>query len=73
LADVHVNTLRRAAEIAGGVEQLAVILNVTPSHLVLWIKGVTPPPSDIFLRAVDLVVETEILSQTQPGLHPAKL
>jgi hypothetical protein len=32
LAEVHVNTLRRAAELAGGAQQLALLLKVTPSH-----------------------------------------
>ena len=56
MADVHVKTLRRAAEIAGGEQQLAVLLKVTPSHLHLWLNGFADPPGDIFLRAVDLVL-----------------
>lgn len=65
LAEVHVKTLRRAAEIAGGEQQLAFLLKVTPSHLALWLAGYTDPPGDVFLRAVDLVFQHNF-----PGSEP---
>ena len=52
---VHARALKRAAQIAGGTEQLAACLNVVPSHLALWIDGAEPTPPDIFLKAVDLI------------------
>jgi hypothetical protein len=55
--DVHIRTLIRAAQIVGGPEALALRLNVTPSHLALWMSGAEPCPPNIFLRAVDLVLE----------------
>ena len=54
---LYARTLRRAAEIAGGTEELAVHLNVVPSHLALWILGAEPTPADVFLKAVDLISE----------------
>lgn len=57
MAEVHIRTLRRAAEIVGGEEELAMRLKVTPSHLSLWIKGLATPPADVFLRVVDLILE----------------
>jgi len=57
--DVYLRTLRRAAELIGNEEALAHRLNVTPSHLALWIAGVEKPPTYVFLRAVDLVSERE--------------
>lgn len=62
MAEVHVRTLRRAAEIVGGEQPLALRLKVTPSHLSLWLGGLAEPPGDIFLRAVDLVLEEDISS-----------
>lgn len=68
VADVHVCTLMRAAEIAGGEQLLAVLLKVTPSHLRLWMAGYADPPGDVFLRAVDLVLARD---QPKPS-GPAK-
>jgi hypothetical protein len=60
LSDVHVRTLMRAAEIAGGAQELAFKLKVTPSHLSLWLGGLEPCPNHIFLKAVDLVLERDL-------------
>jgi DNA-binding transcriptional regulator YdaS (Cro superfamily) len=56
---VYARTLKRAAQIVGGTDQLAVYLKVVPSHLSLWIDGAEPTPPDIFLRAVDLISDYE--------------
>lgn len=65
MADVHVRTLKRAVEIVGGEQELALRLKVTPSHLALWLQGIETPPGDIFLQAVDLVME--VSSPQRPG------
>jgi hypothetical protein len=64
-------TLRRAAEIAGGEQQLAFLLKVTPSHLALWLAGAEVPPGYIFLRAVDIVTEHDLakLSSAPPEMQ----
>jgi DNA-binding transcriptional regulator YdaS (Cro superfamily) len=59
VADVRVETLRRAAQILGGEQQLAIRSGVTPSHLALWLAGVEPTPPKIFLLAVDVISEEE--------------
>jgi len=53
-------TLQRAAEIVGGPDELALRLNVTPSHLLLWLSGQESPREDVFLRAVDIVSDDQI-------------
>jgi len=58
--EVYLRTLRRAAELVGDEEALARKLNVTPSHLALWMTGAEAPPTYVFLRAVDLVSEREL-------------
>ncbi|HVL36112.1 MAG TPA: hypothetical protein VM489_10620 [Burkholderiales bacterium] len=58
-------TLKRAVEIVGGEQELALRLKVTPSHLALWLQGIETPPGDIFLQAVDLVME--VSSPQRPG------
>ena len=60
MSDVHVRTLMRAAEIVGGPVELALKLKVTPSHLSLWLGGIEPCPSHIFLKAVDVVLEKDL-------------
>jgi hypothetical protein len=54
---LYAQTLKRAAEIVGGEQNLAVRLRVTPSHLALWIQGVESPPTKIFLKAVDVLAD----------------
>ena len=66
MADVDIRTLARAAEIAGGAQELAFKLKVTPSHLSLWMGGLEPCPGHVFLMAVDLVLEREIALQKTP-------
>ena len=57
---MYARALKRAAEIVGGAEQLAVQLGVVPSHLALWMDGAAPTPPDIFLKAVDLISEHDV-------------
>lgn len=68
MPDVRARTLKRAAEIMGGEQQLALYLKVTPSHLALWLQGIEVPPDHIFLKAVDLVTEHDTLPRSpSPG------
>lgn len=57
MPEVHVRTLQRAVQMVGGEEALALRLRVTPSHLALWLRGAEPCPTNVFLKAVDLVLE----------------
>jgi DNA-binding transcriptional regulator YdaS (Cro superfamily) len=68
LPTVYIRTLKRAAEIVGGEEELARRLKVTPTHLALWLGGVVSPPGDVFLRAADIVSEHDLLQlATRPA------
>jgi transcriptional regulator with XRE-family HTH domain len=57
---LYIRTLKRAAELIGGEEELARRLKVAPNHLTLWIRGVVAPPGDIFLKAAEIVSEDEL-------------
>jgi DNA-binding transcriptional regulator YdaS (Cro superfamily) len=70
MPDLYVNTLRRAAELVGGEQPLALRLRVTPSHLALWLKGLAVPPGDIFLRAADIVGEHELQTLSKKADAP---
>jgi hypothetical protein len=65
--EVHVRTLMRAAQIVGGAEALAHRLRVTPSHLALWMSGAEPCPPNVFLHAVDLVLERTAAPPASPA------
>jgi DNA-binding transcriptional regulator YdaS (Cro superfamily) len=74
MPDVYIRTLARAAQITGGATELAFRLKVTPSHLSLWMSGLEPCPANIFLQAVDVVLEREISAQRAPlAAEPAEL
>jgi hypothetical protein len=68
VSNVYIGTLKRAAEILGGEQELARYLKVTPSHLALWAQGLETPPMDYFLKAVDVVTEHDVsLWKEQPA------
>lgn len=53
---VHTRVLHRACQVLGGVGQLARHLKVSRSMLHAWLEGEEVPPTEVFLKAVDLVV-----------------
>ena len=56
----HMQALRRASEILGGFPQLRGYLKVSAVALALWMSGQTAPPTEIFLKVVDLIVERDV-------------
>ena len=54
LQDIHKRALRRAAEIAGGNDELRVYLGVSEVEFASWV-GKHDLPRDIFLRLVDII------------------
>jgi hypothetical protein len=56
-ASVYSRTLQKAAELAGGQKTLARLLRVPLAELEKWIADKDQPPTIIFLRAVDLVLD----------------
>lgn len=55
MSAIQTRVIRRAAELMGGEEELAQLLNVVPSHLALWISGEALPPDDVFLKVADII------------------
>jgi hypothetical protein len=54
---VYVSTLKQAGVILGGEKQLARHLRVPLEELKRWLSGSEDPPRQVFLRAVDVVLE----------------
>jgi hypothetical protein len=50
---VYRRVVARAAAVVGGVEQLALLLDVSSSLVTRWIEGRAPVPVEIFLKCVD--------------------
>ena len=57
VATVYARTLRRAAEILGGIDQLRAYLRVPGPQLRAWLEAAEKPPLDVFLKIVDLIYE----------------
>jgi hypothetical protein len=55
---VYTRVLHRACQILGGVNELAAYLHVSPTLVHRWLEGEDLPPSNIFLKTVDLVLPT---------------
>ena len=56
---VRAAALRRAAEILGP-SKLREILGVSAMALTVWMTGAEAPPTDVFLKAADLIAERNL-------------
>jgi hypothetical protein len=54
----HTETLRRAAAAIGGEASLAAALSVPPDQTRRWLAGDDYPPTEIYLKALDLLIAT---------------
>jgi hypothetical protein len=54
---VERRTLQLAASLVGGPRKLRGLLNVPSRDLVDWLSGNRAPPRDVFLRALDIVLD----------------
>ena len=52
---VYARALRRAADILGGKDKLRAALHVPMHSLEEWLEGRSEPPTDVFLKAVDIL------------------
>ena len=57
---IYIRTLRRAVDISGGAGRLARDFGVPAHQIERWLDGVGEPPIEIFLRAVDVVVNRKL-------------
>lgn len=54
---VYLSTLKHARDLLGGDKALAKHLRVPLADLGRWLSGKEEPPRQVFLRAVDVVLE----------------
>jgi DNA-binding transcriptional regulator YdaS (Cro superfamily) len=69
---VRSQTLARAAEVVGGNEALRRRLNVSALLLAAWMSGVRAPPTEVFLKAVD-IVEKELVDSIKKRTATRKI
>jgi hypothetical protein len=72
-SSVYSRALQKAAELMGSYDKLSRYLLVPSSDLQRWIDGKAVPPTAIFLRVVDYILdETQPPSgESEPGDAPA--
>jgi DNA-binding transcriptional regulator YdaS (Cro superfamily) len=51
------SVLHCAAAVLGGDERLAAFLAVPPDSLRDWLRGAAPPPPEVIVSALDVLVE----------------
>lgn len=55
---VHTEALKRAAAAVGGEARLAIALHVAPEQARRWLSGKEYPPTDVYHKALDLLIGT---------------
>jgi hypothetical protein len=64
-AAVRKHALRRAIDVVGNEETVAMYLDVSPTVLKFWLNTSSPLPDDMFLKVVDLLAD-----RAASPLHP---
>jgi hypothetical protein len=54
---VETRALRIAAAMLGGPRKLRDFLQVPSAEIAAWLAGIRPPPKDVSLRVVDLILD----------------
>ncbi len=60
MASLGAKVLQRASQLLGGTPKLRTYLKVSALSLSVWMAGAEPPPRDVFLKAVDVIVDSEL-------------
>ena len=63
---VHIKALERAAELQGGVPELARRLGIPATTLILMMDGTVSVPAEVFTEVVDILIHSDLSSITAP-------
>jgi len=74
MPNLHAQALKRAVQIVGGVDILAVELGVEPDMLDRYLRGQLPVPADLFIKATEIITATGVLdaAKSSSESHLAK-
>ena len=53
---LYARCTKRAAELLGGFDELGAHLSISPVILKRWAQGQGAPPTDVFLKIIDIVL-----------------
>jgi hypothetical protein len=70
-SSLHQLALHRAAELLGGQQALAAVLEVNPHVVARWIDGTLRIPQRVFLRVVDILLDQDIRALHAKSPAPA--
>ena len=68
---IPMRAVERAAELAQGIEALALYLGVPPAAVAAWIQGTSEIPPGPFLKAVEIIIDSG--GSGMRGVIPASL
>ena len=74
MPNLRAQTLARAADIVGGLDQLAGQLGIAPAALATLIRGEAEVPPAMFLRATEIITEaglTDVAKRAASEKHEA--
>lgn len=54
--NVYAAALARASVAVGGEDRLAEVLEVPPGDLRRWLEGAARPPTEVYQKALDLLI-----------------
>ena len=69
-ASIFSRALLKAAELLGGRDQLAKVLQVPGAELDRWIADEAKPPREMFLRVVDIILDETSAGAAGEGAEP---
>jgi len=69
-SSVYARAVRKAAEVLGGREKLARLLQVPVAEIEKWLADEKKPPRELFLRVVDVIVDDGAAANGEPGGEP---
>ena len=69
---LYARCVRRAAELVGGYEALSEHVEVSVRQLEAWGAGEGTPPTAVFLRIIDLILDPGAGASTRRGTTPRK-
>jgi hypothetical protein len=67
MPNLHAQALARAAAIVGGTDILAVECGVPPEMLARYLRGESPVPADLFLKATEIITAASVLDAAKSG------
>lgn len=71
MPNLHAQALARAAHIVGGTDILSAELGVQPEMLDRYLRGEAVVPSEIFLRATEIITAASVLEAAKPNPESA--